>query len=401
MEKYMQPLPLYSWFPLFFLWLGAAISVAEIYTGGAIASAGPTTGFFAIIVGHLLGSLLLALMAFIGYREKKPSIMCTRISFGEKGSWILSAANVLQLAGWTAVMLQQSGEAISLILRELWAIENATTMVVVGMGVLVALWTSWERKGNFTANILAVLCLAGLSLLLTWVLWGMSATATPAAKPATMRFALAFELSIVMPLSWVPLVADYACRAKKASIAIFAPAVGYFIGSVWMYGIGFAGALYTGEANPSPMLLAAGFGISALGIVALSTITTTFLDVYSAVASAQNVSGKLPFRVGALAVVAIGTVLALFWNYQVYEGFLHYIGAIFAPLSAIMIADYYLLRRDYSTWNVSLGGLASLVLGMCAHSLAARFDSPLGPIVTCLLATLCIHLLIRSVFRRD
>ena len=391
----MNPAPLYSWFPLFFLWLGASISVAEIYTGGAIADAGPIPGFTAIIAGHFLGSVLLGLMALIGYRLQKPSIMCSRLSFGEKGSWFLSAANVLQLAGWTAVMLQQSGEALSLILQTLWGIENSATLVVLVMGVVVALWTSWERKGHFGFNIVAVLMLTGLALTVSWVLCNRVATGEMVARPTTMPFALALDLSIVMPLSWVPLVADYACRAKKTAIAVFAPATGYFLGSVWMYGLGFAGALYTGEANPSPMLLATGFGVIALGVVAISTITTTFLDVYSAVASAQNITPKLPFRVGAFAIVATGTALALFWNYEVYEHFLLYIGAIFAPLSAIMFADHFILRNDHSAHPFSAGGLVSLVLGIAAHSLASHYGSPLGPILTCLVVTFCLHYGIR------
>ena len=394
-----MPAPLYSWLPLFFLWFGASISVAEIYTGGAVAGAGPVPGLTAIFLGHLFGSLLLGLMAYIGFRERKPAIMCTRNSFGEKGSWLLSVANILQLVGWTAVMLQQCGDAASLILNKLWGVENGFALVVICMGVLVFLRTAWERQGTFALNVGAVTLLAGLALLVSWVLWGMAADVTLVEKPATMPFAQALELSIVMPLSWVPLVADYSCRANKASVAVFAPSVGYFIGSVWMYTLGFAGSLYTGEMNPSAMLLAAGFGIAALSVVALSTIVTTFLDVYSAVASAQNITRKIPFRAGALCFVTIGTALALFWNYQVYENFLHYIGAIFAPLSAILIADHFLLRENHSSKAFSIAGLASLILGICAHTLATRYNAPLGPIMTCLLATLCIHCVVRVVSR--
>ena len=390
----------YSWFPLFFLWLGASISVAEIYTGGAIAEAGPLPGLIAIITGHLLGVLLLALMAYIGYSEKKPAIMCSRLSFGVRGSWLLSAANVVQLVGWTAVMLQQSGQAMSLILQTMWGIENSLVPVIVVMGILVALWTLWDRKGNFTVNNMAVLLLTSLCLLVSWVLFGQIASGPVATRPATMPFSLAFELSLIMPLSWVPLVADYASRAKKVSIAVFAPATGYFIGSVWMYCIGFAGALYTGEANPSPMLLAAGFGVSALGVVALSTISTTFLDVYSSVASAQNIATRLPFRTGALATVGIGTVMALFWSYEVYESFLLYIGAIFAPLSAVMFADFFVLRQNHSARAISAPGLVSLCLGMAVHALAAHFQSPLGPTVSCLAFTFCFHIGLRLVWGR-
>ena len=76
--------PLCSCFPPFFLWLGAAFPVTETHTGRAIADAGAVPGFTAIIVGHAPGSFLLGLMWLIGYRPEKPSIMRSRLSFGEK-----------------------------------------------------------------------------------------------------------------------------------------------------------------------------------------------------------------------------------------------------------------------------------------------------------------------------
>ena len=108
----MQAVRSYSWFPLTVLWFGAAMSVAEIQTGGLVAAAGPGPGLQAIIGGHVLGAFLLGLMGYIGFREGMPSLMCTRIAFGIRGSWLLSAANVMQLLGWTTVMIQQNSQAI-------------------------------------------------------------------------------------------------------------------------------------------------------------------------------------------------------------------------------------------------------------------------------------------------
>ncbi|MBE0557480.1 MAG: cytosine permease, partial [Proteobacteria bacterium] len=75
---------------LFFLWFGAAVSVAEILTGGYLAELGAVKGFWAIILGHLAGTLLLVLAGLIGFRERLPAIMSTRISFGKQGSYLIS-----------------------------------------------------------------------------------------------------------------------------------------------------------------------------------------------------------------------------------------------------------------------------------------------------------------------
>ena len=397
-ESRMQAVRSYSWLPLTVLWFGAAMSVAEIQTGGLIASAGYGSGLQAIILGHIIGACLLGLMGYMGFREGMPSLMCTRIAFGIRGSWLLSVANLLQLLGWTTVMIQQNSQAVSGITRQLWGVE-ATSAAIIGLGCLIALWAMWETAGKHTGNTVAVLMLGILSLLVSCTLWAKAGTAD-AARPApvpAMSFAEAFELSLVMPLSWVPLVADYASRAKSAKAACLAPALGYLGGSLWMYLLGFAGALLTGEANPTPMMMAAGMGIAALGVLVLSTVATTFLDVYSVVATARNIAPGLNEKLTGLCAVALGTGAALFWNSELYISFLHVIGAVFAPLSAILFADYYLLRRDERHRAASVPSLLSLAAGVAGYAAFSAFGSPLGPSCSCLLLTLAVHVCLRKV----
>lgn len=386
----------YTWFSLALLWFGAAVSVAEIMTGGLTASAGFWPGISAILLGHGVGVILLGLVAYIGYREDMPSIMCTRLSFGIKGSWLLSLANVIQLVGWTAVMIQQSGQALGGIIHQLWNLES-TVIATLAMGVLIGFWTIWETEGQHRKNTITVILLFLLTLFVSWVLWGKSvepSTHRPQLE-TTMSFGKAFELSLIMPLSWVPLVADYARKARSTRAAVLAPTLGYLVGSLWMYGIGFVGAYLTGEADPTPMLLAAGLGISALSIIALSTVTTTFLDVYSAVVSARNISPRLPEKSLSVAIVCIGTLAALYGN--IYHNFLEFIGAVFAPMSAIVLVDYFLLRVDSRSHSVDWRSLTSLMIGFLAYYLFSAYDIAGGAGLSSIAFTLVIHLIIRKV----
>lgn len=47
-------------FSLFALWFGAAVSLAEIMTGSAIAPLGIKKGLAVIIIGHIIGCLILS-----------------------------------------------------------------------------------------------------------------------------------------------------------------------------------------------------------------------------------------------------------------------------------------------------------------------------------------------------
>ncbi len=67
------------------LWFGAAISIAEIFTGTLFVSLGFAKGFFAIILGHLIGCILLYHAGIIGAKSGKSSMESVGLSFGNKG----------------------------------------------------------------------------------------------------------------------------------------------------------------------------------------------------------------------------------------------------------------------------------------------------------------------------
>ena len=89
----------------FLLWAGAAISLSEIWAGGLLVSFGLLAGLGLILLGHLIGNTPLALGGLIGSRHGVPAIVGTRGALGNRGSILPAVLNVVQLVGWTAVML--------------------------------------------------------------------------------------------------------------------------------------------------------------------------------------------------------------------------------------------------------------------------------------------------------
>ncbi|THB68175.1 MAG: putative hydroxymethylpyrimidine transporter CytX, partial [Desulfovibrio sp.] len=196
-------------FNLLCLWFGAAVSVAEIFTGGWLATdagLGLGPGLWAIVLGHVVGTSLLALGGIIGFNERLPSIMSTRISFGKQGSYLISVINVLQLIGWTAVMVLMGSSALTQITETLWDYSNPVLMAAI-LGAFIALWVGIGLHGFKYLNVVAVLLLFGLTIVLSAVVVGNPAPETTGSDSGS--FALGFELSIIMPLSWFPLIADY------------------------------------------------------------------------------------------------------------------------------------------------------------------------------------------------
>lgn len=379
----------------FFLWFGAAVSVAEILAGGLLMPLGFTGGVAAIVLGHLVGTTLLVLCGLIGVRERIPAIESTRISFGAYGSYLFSALNVLQLLGWTAVMIIAAARSVNEISRTLWGLDSFSGWAVA-IGGLIMVWIALGREGGWKkANMAAVLLLFGLTVVLSATVFkGGGALGKPPA--AGMSFGAGLELSVVMPLSWLPLIADYTRFARTGAGACWGSWLGYFLGSCWMYVIGLGAALATGSADPAAMMLAADLGLAALAIVVLATVTTTFMDAYSAGVSFTNFSLGLDERRVALVMTAIGTLLALVVDMEKYEAFLLAIGSVFAPLFAILLTDYY-LRRNRGVRPELLANWGALAVwggGVALYYQVLELQLAVGATIPVMVATGLVYLLV-------
>jgi putative hydroxymethylpyrimidine transporter CytX len=167
-----------------------------------------------------------------------------------------------------------------------------------------------------------------------------------------MSFWLAVDLVAVMPISWVPLVADYSRLARSRRVAFWGTGVGYFVSHVWFYALGAVLALSaTVQPDPSapiaPLLTAvAGLtaGWAALLVLLVGETDEGFANIYSTAVSLQNILPQAGQRTLAFCVGGLVFVLAVAVPLVQYESFLLLIGSVFIPLLGILTADYFLLR---------------------------------------------------------
>ena len=375
-----------------FLWFGASVSVAEILTGGLLAPLGFKTGILIILLGHLIGTGIFVLGGIIGTKERIPAITSTNISFGVYGTYLFSILNVLQLIGWTAIMIRSGANSVNLITQSLWNFDNLTVSSLA-IGALILLWISFGKTGIKKLNTAAVLLLFALTIILGTVIFKDSNLLSKAGD-GSMSFGSALELNIIMPLSWLPLIADYTRFARSTKSGAYGSFLGYFIGSSWMYIIGLGAAIVSNNADPSAAMLAANLGFTALGIVMLSTITTTFMDVYSAGVSFLNIMPKLKGKTIGIIMSIIGTLIALILPMESYVGFLYAIGSVFAPLFAILITDYFIIKKNTKiepntlvNWGAALVWVAGIII---YHSFA-KTDFVLGSTVPAMIVTGAIY----------
>ncbi len=354
------------------IWFGAGISIAEILTGALIAPLGLSKGLSAIILGHLIGFVLMFFTGLIGGKIGKSAMETAKMSFGQKGSILFSTLNVLQLVGWTAIMIYNGAAAAATILPGL-----GMWLWNIIIGGLIILWIAIGIKNLGKINSVAILSLFITTILLCLVIFKKSAP-TAVFFADSITFGAAVELSVAMPLSWLPLISDYTRNAKKPFSATLTSSAAYFFASCWMYVIGLGAAIFAGNSDIAGIMLKSGLGIAGLIIVIFSTVTTTFLDAYSAGVSANSISPKLREKPIAIWAAILGTILAIFAPVSKTEGFLYIIGSVFAPMIAIQLADFFILKNDSSAKSVNMLSLIIWLIGFVIYRLFMRLDTPFG-----------------------
>ena len=352
------------------IWFGAAVSLAEILTGTYFAPLGMGKGLLAIIVGHVIGCVLFFLAGLIGGRERKSAMETTKMSFGHHGGLLFALLNVMQLVGWTGIMIYDGAVATNGIF------EAGIWVWSIVIGVLIIIWIAIGITNLGLLNKITMALLFVLTMVLCFVIFrGGNPTAT---ATETMTFGAAVELAVSMPLSWLPVISDYTRESEKPFKATLASTVTYGLVSCWMYVIGMGAAIFTGESDIAQIMLRAGLGIPALLILILSTVTTTFLDAFSAGISCESLSKKLNGKVIGIIATVVGTLGACFFNMDDITNFLYLIGSVFAPMIAVQITTYFILKKDSFNAAFDWPNLIVWALGFVAYRLLMNVDLPVG-----------------------
>lgn len=377
------------------IWFGAGVSLAEILTGTYFAPLGFGKAMAAILLGHFIGGLMMFAAGMIGAKERRSAMETVKMSFGEKGSLLFAILNVLQLIGWTSIMIYDGALAADGLLHTglwIWALV---------IGALIILWIVIGLTNLGKLNTIAMTALFILSLILFKVIFFGTAVAGPIVDDGSLTFGAAVELAVAMPLSWLPLISDYTREAEKPFAATLVSVLTYSVVSIFMYMIGMGAAIFTGEYDIAQIMVKTGLGVVGLLIIVFSTVTTTFLDAYSAGVSSVSISSKIKEKWAAVVVTIIGTVAAMLYPMDNITNFLYLIGSVFAPMIAVQIADYFILKKaDAAEKEFQWTNLLIWLIGFIAYRLLMHVDTPVGNTLPDMAITIVLCLIVGKIASR-
>lgn len=373
------------------IWFGAGVSIAEILTGTYFAALGFGRGLAAILVGHVIGCIMLFLAGVIGGKTRKSAMETVKDSFGSHGGQLFAILNVLQLVGWTAIMIYDGALAA----EGIFTVGHWVWCLVIGALIIVWILIGITNLGK--VNTVAMAALFILTLILFKIIF-FDGTVVTSITDETFSFGAAVELAVAMPLSWLPLISDYTREAKEPVKATAVSTVVYGVVSCFMYLVGMGAALFTGESDIAQIMVKAGLGIAGLLIIVFSTVTTTFLDAWSAGISSESLSKNINGKWIAVAATVIGMIGAIVYPMDDITDFLYLIGSVFAPMIAVQIADFFILHQDFSRKSVCIQNMIVWVVGFIAYRWLMGVDTILGNTLPDMVITIILSVIVSLLF---
>jgi nucleobase:cation symporter-1, NCS1 family len=362
------------------LWGSLGLSLLVLVAGTVLVPAlSLRAALLAILVGGIFGNLLLGLAALLGAQARVPAMVLLRAPLGRAGSWLPTALNVLQNIGWTVFeVLVIAAAARALVHGPLWIWKLVAAAAAIALALVgpIGFVREWVRR--FALWVV----LASLAYLTWWALHDahLSALWSRPGKGGFPTFWQGVDLMVAMPVSWLPLAADYTRFSRGGRGAFWGTTIGYFIPNVWLYALG-AILLLTRGLSDAPSVLtaiASGGAAAAIALLALGVDETKepFANIYSAAVSLQNVLPRMSQRALIVVVGVVATAGTFVVDLVQYASFLLLLGSFFVPLFGVLLAQWLVGARDpFAAREVRVGQVAAWLAGFGLY----QWLSPVGP----------------------
>ena len=409
----LTPLPkgdrLFGWRDHAALWLSLGVGLLVMQIGAYLVPAlGTKVAFTVIVCGSVLGAGLLAWTAKIGCDSGLSSAGLMHATYGSSFAHLPVLLNIVQLIGWTTFELVVMRDGTVAIARQSGSFTGALWPVLATLlwgGVLIALLSGSMVKlvRKFIGRYGLPLVIASL-LWLTWQFLGRAHAQGWEAlwnRPGSggMSTLSALDLVIAMPVSWLPLVADFARHGRDGKSALRGTWLGYAIANTWCYGLGVLIALTTPSTDLVAALLLAQGGLIALGLILIDEVDNAYGDLYSGSVAGHSLQPGWSLRRWGMALAVLCTALALVLPMHSLEPFLLMLSSVFVPLYGVILARLAGQANVVSLVTerrVNYSAVVIWLLGVACYHLCAQLAPSWGAALPTLVLTFVLARVTRS-----
>ncbi|WP_018405551.1 purine-cytosine permease family protein [Marinobacter gelidimuriae] len=400
---------LFGWSDHAALWLSLGVGLLVMQIGAYLVPAlGTQQALAVIVVGSVLGAGLLAWTAKLGCDSGLSSAGLMHATYGSSFARLPVLLNIVQLIGWTTFELVVMRDGTVAIARQSGSFVASFWPVLATLlwgGVLIALLT-----GSMVTLVRKFIGRFGLPLViasLLWLTWQFLGRAQEQGLEAIwnrpgsggMSTLSALDLVIAMPVSWLPLVADFARHGRDGKSALRGTWLGYAIANTWCYGLGVLIALTMPSTDLITALLLAQGGLIALGLILIDEVDDAYGDLYSASVAGTSLKPGWSLRRWGIALAVVSTGLALVLPMHSLEPFLLLLSSVFVPLYGVILARLSgtpNVAALVGTKKVNLSAVVIWILGVATYHLCANLAPDWGAALPTLALTFVLARVTRT-----
>jgi len=331
--------------------IGAYACISQVMLGAAL---GYGLTFWQAMGATFFGSIILQVVSWgVGAAACSEglsiSLLARWAGFGKFGSALIGLAMAISMMGWFGV---QNGFFANGMLKTIgffpfpvWAmITGATVTIITVYG-----YRFLSLVANITTPLfLIVLGWAAYSLLVGHDIFTLMFETEPAGPRLTMAAAITTVAGgFIAGAVTTPDLSRFMRSPKDVFWMTF---ISTFVGELLICSISvlMALALRTSEVFE---LIVGLTGLIGASIVIFSTIKLNDLNLYSSSLGFSTflnscMNKKFDRRILSWGLGAFGTLLSILGILDHFIGFLTYLGIAIPPVAAIIVVDYYLLKRD-------------------------------------------------------
>lgn len=329
------------------LWFSLGVGLLVMQVGAYLMPAlGTQEALLAIVAGSIIGAGLLGWVAKIGCDSGLASAGLMHAVYGRQFARLPIVLNIVQLIGWGTFELVVMRDASVAIGRQGGGWEGAHWPVLATLlwGGVVLLLISGSMV-QLVRRIIARVALPLVVLSLLWLSWQFLGLAQEQGLDALwqrrgdggMGVMPALDLVIAMPISWLPLVADYARHGRHGGAALRGAWAGYALANMWCYALGVLVALTLPSQDLVTALLLAQGGLIALSLILIDEVDNAYGDTYSGAVSSHSLLPGWSVRRWGAVLAVVCTLLALVLPMHSLEPFLLMLSSVFVPLFGVIL----------------------------------------------------------------
>ena len=378
----MEPIPASARYGsvsrVFTVWFTPNLVPAAFFLGTLAAASFIGLGFWtsiaAIVVGNIVGSILVGLLATMGPKTGMAQMPLARLAYG-KSIVVPGLLNWLSCIGWDGINSVFGAAAISILTGLPFIVSLIAIVLCQGLlGIL-----GYEAIHTFEKYMAIVL--GAMFVILTVAIAGQAGTGIARADAVTGAdqigsFILYSTIIASFVLAWALYASDYTRYLPEdtpSSRVFWWTVLGLTLSAGWVEALGLlvADKATKGGAVDTINTILSGSPLAALAMLAIGigTVAVNAMNDYTGSLSLQAAGIRVPRVVSAIVVAVLGFGVTLWLNagdlVGKIENILLFLSYWIAPWAAVILADWR-LRRGRATVSrlVDFGSLPSGALAL-------------------------------------